>query len=128
VTIVLSRRSETKRLGPCVGWFGRQQEMRCASPRPIAHNPVHDSAAFREAPFYKTVHVDGQDLFVPDIDGHHCLFFAALMGATHIDMNLVWYPESLRTSQVGRKIADYETMIEEYLADEMRSDLNIATG
>jgi hypothetical protein len=50
------------------------------------------------------------------------------MGATHIDMNLVWYPESLRTSQVGRKIADYETMIEEYLADEMRSDLNIATG
>jgi hypothetical protein len=43
-------------------------------------------------------------------------------------MNLVWYPESLRTPQVGRKNADYETMTEEYLADEMRSDLNIATG
>jgi hypothetical protein len=76
----------------------------------------------------QTVHVDGQDLFVPDIDGHHRLFFAALMGVTHIDMNLVWYPESLRTPQVGRKNSDYETMTEEYLADEMRSDLNIATG
>jgi hypothetical protein len=47
------------------------------------------------------------------------------------------YPHRYESCLVSREPAhitgrkedcDYETMIEEYLADEMRSDLNIATG
>jgi SAM-dependent methyltransferase len=83
--------------------------------RPIAYNPLPDNEAFRDPSIYKTIHVDGEDLFVPDLDGHHRLFFAALLGATTIDMQLVWSPEILRTSRVTKIVSQYEKMIEDYL-------------
>jgi hypothetical protein len=93
--------------------------------RPIAYNPGPDSSTFMaDEREYRTIHTDGKDLFFTDLDGHHRLFFSQLLGFNQIEMQLTWYPALPGMDRARQKYPYYETMMEEYLAEEVPYELD----